>query len=101
MGRTTDRTTGQHPESSAISAPSLAWLGWAGAGLGWAGSGLGWAAAGLGWAGLGWAGLCLVTWANWLRLTEIGRVGAGLGWAGLDWAVSGYMGKLAEANRDR
>ena len=44
------RTTGQHPESSAISAPSLAWLGWAGAGLGWAGSGLGWAAAGLGWA---------------------------------------------------
>ena len=24
----------QHPESSAISAPSLAWLGWAGLGLG-------------------------------------------------------------------
>ena len=66
MGRPNDRTTGQHPESSAISAPSLAWLGWAAAGLGWVWAGLGcsWAAAGL---QLGWAGLQL----GWAELSNI------------------------------
>ena len=32
--RPNDQTTKQHPESSAISASSLAWLGWAGLGFG-------------------------------------------------------------------
>ena len=38
-----DRPAGQHPESRAISASSLAWLGWAGLGWGWAGLGWVWA----------------------------------------------------------